>query len=280
MGVSKESIVYQDNALVRAYYNLLPMQHKIVLAAMTQIEDVKGPLDSRKLYSYTVSDFSSAFDLKNNGDLYRRLKQSVLALKHKRVQIIKYVNGHKRVTETGWIQDASYIDTQGVIEFRFTEAIIPYLSNLKEYTRFRLGDFAGLSSQYAIRLLELVLSWGHTGKYIETLDELRQKFCIVDKYPQLHNLRNRVLNPALEQINEKTPYTIKAKEIKSGRRVTGFVFNLKAPEVHRKPTKADIDKALKKDGGKIGESYEAQRVRVLSELMDEYKKNTAMRSEK
>ena len=43
----------------------------------------------------------------------------------------------------------------------------------------------------------------------------------------MHNFKNRVLDPAISQINEHTDITVKVEQHKTGRSITGFSFKFK-----------------------------------------------------
>jgi plasmid replication initiation protein len=43
----------------------------------------------------------------------------------------------------------------------------------------------------------------------------------------MHNFKNRVLDPAIKQINEHTDITVKVEQHKTGRSITGFSFKFK-----------------------------------------------------
>ena len=56
------------------------------------------------------------------------------------------------------------------------------------------------------------------------------------EYQRMHDLKKRVLEPALEQINEHTDITASYEQHKKGRVITGFSFKFK----QKKPKQAEI----------------------------------------
>ena len=49
-----------------------------------------------------------------------------------------------------------------------------------------------------------------------------------NEYKPMNNFKNRVLDPAIKQINEHTDITVKVEQHKTGRSITGFSFKFKS----------------------------------------------------
>ena len=103
-----------------------------------------------------------------------------------------------------------------------------------------MKQISELSTGYAIRLYELLICWRTTGKTpVIELSDFRQKMGVLDsEYQRMHDLKKRVLEPALEQINEHTDITATYEQHKKGRVITGFSFKFK----QKKKTEAETPK--------------------------------------
>jgi plasmid replication initiation protein len=95
--------------------------------------------------------------------------------------------------------------------------MLPYLSELKgQFTRYKLEHIGNMTSIYAIRLYKLLMQWKTTGvREVE----------IEDIYPDMHNLKKRVIDPANKDINIHSNYPVSWTQRKTGRRVTHFIFS-------------------------------------------------------
>jgi len=103
--------------------------------------------------------------------------------------------------------------------------MLPYLAELKEqFTGYALADVIRMTSTYAIRLFELLIQYSAVGQREIAVEDLRRWFRLEDTYPLMSELRRRVIEPAVSQINEHGPLTVKWTPRKSGRTVTHFVF--------------------------------------------------------
>ena len=86
-----------------------------------------------------------------------------------------------------------------------------------------------MNSVYSIRIYELLKQYERIRKRKLTLEELRYFLGIEkEKYIQYGHLKNKVLLVAQKEINEKTDIQFTFNEIKTGRKVTGFEFDIKS----------------------------------------------------
>jgi plasmid replication initiation protein len=133
----------------------------------------------------------------------------------------------KRVVR--WVSGISYAEGAGIVKLRFAPEIVPLITRLEQnFTSYELMQVANLNL-YATRLYELLVSWRSTGKTpIIEINDFRSKLGLLDQeYKLMHNFKNRVLDPAIKQINEHTDITVKVEQHKTGRSITGFSFKFK-----------------------------------------------------
>jgi len=127
-----------------------------------------------------------------------------------------------------------YMKGQGVLKIKLSEDILPYLFDLKDnFTSYGLAAALRLSSKYGKRIYQLVSQWkdvGETKKY--DLQDFKKMLGLVDgkgneKLKQLGQLREKVLDPAVKQINEHTELHISYTLEKKGRAFKNIVFTVK-----------------------------------------------------
>jgi plasmid replication initiation protein len=142
-----------------------------------------------------------------------------------------------------------------------------------------------MDSAHAIRLYELLCQWRDAGEREVTIEWLREAFQLDGKYPAIKDFKKRVIEPAVEQINELTPLWVKWDQRKTGRRVSHllFTFGKKPSEKAAKARKAKasgnakgkdksasgaiygIPRAIIEAKARAGESYEDAALRLLNE---------------
>ncbi|MNG03668.1 Replication initiation protein [compost metagenome] len=107
--------------------------------------------------------------------------------------------------------------------------MVPHLTMLnKEFTSYQLRQIGKLSTFYAIRLYELMAQFLKLKERECTLVQLRSMLDLGDKYTNVKDLRKRVLDPAIKEVNLHTDLTITAEPRRKGRTITGFTFTIHA----------------------------------------------------
>jgi len=255
--------VVKSNSMIEASYRLSAQEQRILLAAISQIQQGEKVTD-QNMYTISVHDISEITGLTPRS-LYKELEDAALRLKRREIRIPDEPNGKGRKAQvliTCWLQSIQYVPNSGAVQIRFSHDILPYVSQLTEqFTIYKLKDVAKLSSSYAIRLYELLMQWNCTGVRTVELKWLKSIFLIEDKYPRIKDFKNRVLEPAIQQINNTTNLWIEWDQKKTGRKVTHFIFTFglknedKPKKLKKKPTKSDLqDPKFLSKHGRPGES--------------------------
>ena len=219
------------------------------------------------------------------GTAYQNLKAAAERLFRREVTLHEAPNGQggAKIRLTRWVQEVVYQKDQGTIALRFSQPMVPYLSQLTEqFTRYALTDVARMDSAHAIRLYELLCQWRDAGQREVSIEWLREAFQLEGKYPAIKDFKRWVIQPAIEQINEHSPLWVKWDQRKTGRRVSHLVFtfgekprqNGEIADKRRKPkpTKGDakgalygIPRAVIEAQAQPGEGYEDAALRLLDE---------------
>lgn len=229
--------VIQDNSLINACYTLSTVEKRIFLLAIAQSNE-GNEITSDSLVSISVDDYVNYFEVERRS-AYKTLKKATKTLFNRYIPT-EYLTpkGNVAKEEIRWINKAVYVENESTIKFRFNPEIIPFIGYMKgrvNYTRYFIEDVAGMTSIYAIRLYELIISWRTTHKVpFITLEELKNKLGVEeDKYKAIKDFKKYVLEVAVNQINEHSNIKVDVEQHKTGRRVSGFTFTfveLKNPE--------------------------------------------------
>ncbi|MEA3643315.1 MAG: replication initiation protein [Lamprobacter sp.] len=228
----QQAQVYKSNALVEASYRLSVAEQRIVLACNAQVRHDQQITDEL-LYSITATEFANLSGTSSK-QAYRELEQAAMRLSRREVWLVERPNGngaHEETLVTRWVQSVRYVRKSGCIRLRFSRDMLPYLSQLTEqFTRYALGDVARMTSAHAIRLYELLAQWREKGSREVEIDWFRKALQIEDRYPAIKDLKKRVLEPAIEQINTYSPLRVRWSQRKTGRRVTHLIFDFQFHE--------------------------------------------------
>ena len=132
--------------------------------------------------------------------------------------IKKNERGQANITSR-WVSQIAYIDETATVEVIFAPAVVPLITRLEEqFTKYDIEQISSLSSAYAVRLYELLICWRTTGKTpVIELGEFRKRIGVLDtEYIRTDNLKMRVIEQSIKQINEHTDITASYEQHKKG----------------------------------------------------------------
>lgn len=278
MNKNQKLRVYKANAVVEASYDLSVAEHRLLLACFAQIG--KEATDER-LYRVYAHDIAKLANIPTP-IAYRDAAAAAERLYERSVEVYEGPNGTEppKKRKFRWIQEAVYAEGEGYVDVRLSTSILPFVNNLLEqYTIYHMQDVARMTSRYAIRVYELLVQWRRRGSRSVDIGWLRRSLGVGDdKYPNFKDFRRRVIEPAVLQINERSPLHVEWRAIKTGRRVSHISFTF-SEKVERKP-KPKTGKAKKQSdknavygiprarieaNARPGEGYEDVALRILEE---------------
>ena len=239
----KNGLVVKDNALINASYNLeLTEQRLIMLAIINARESGQGITADSKLEIH-ASDYAKLFNVSADAS-YKALKEAVNNLFNRQ---FSYTAEYKRTGKIGivrsrWVSRIFYVDDLALLEITFAPDVVPLITRLEEqFTKYEAKQVAHLTSKYATRLYEILISWREVGKTpIFELQQLRKNLGVEDdEYQRMHHFKSRVLETAITQINEHTDIKATYEQHKQGRTITGFSFKFKQKVQPKIETKRD-----------------------------------------
>ena len=81
---------------------------------------------------------------------------------------------------------------------------MPYISQLKkQFTKLKLKEMFGFSSFYSFRIYLMMMQFRETGFCKISIDDLRYTLDLNEKYHLFADLKRRVIDTAIDEINEK-----------------------------------------------------------------------------
>ena len=267
-------LVVMDNAVINAAYELSVNEQRLILSAMAQIP--KGePVDAKHAYCVTRDDFirlgvhpdTVAREIRTaSKDLMKKslfIDTEVGELEfHWLSEVLRYDKNAEEKLKAKYPNPEDYSkyiqmlraynlmdslmpsdDDNVVVRLVFNERIVPFLSELrKNFTQFNIEDVAGFSSSYSMRIYQAMMQFKSTGDRKIKLTDLRYMLALGDKYEATKDLKVRVIDTAVNEINEKSPYKVTYKMLKTGRKFTHLELNFK-----KKKTEVDTNRNVQRD---------------------------------
>lgn len=289
-------LVVKDNALINASYNLELTEQRLVLLAIVIARDSNSYLEDESSIYIHANDYAKQFNTS--------LSSAYEALVNAAKNLFNRQFSYKEVGENGqiftvtsrWVSEIAYSKSTAELRLIFPKKVKPLITRLeKNFTTYQMKQVSQLTTKYAIRLYELIISWRETCKVPKiSLVDLRHRLGLSDgEYKQMGHFKERILNQSIEQINKFTDITVTYEQYKKGRSIVAISFdftrkpnlkigedqlNLVSGEPSYKLTQKQItlfanklayDNAFSAKYAEIGEEYEELETRLSSKLQDE-----------
>lgn len=242
--------VVKSNELIRASYTLSTVEQRIILMSIVTARDISD-ITPDTLCRIKVTDYAELYEVSPQ-TAYEALKEAAEVMFNRRVTIHIYDEVLKKRVPLAvrWLSGMNYLQQEGIVTVRFSKELIEHITEVYEnFTKYKIETIVNLSSQYAIRLYELLISWLTAGKTpVFELQEFRSQLGVQpDEYGRIQHFKERVLDNALEQVNENTDITASYEQHKAGRTITGFSFTIKAKKKKAEPKKSVEPKKAAKE---------------------------------
>ena len=239
----KSNLVVKTNQLNSAVQNLSLPELRIIQLAIVDARETGKGLDTKTPLRIDAMRYAQAFDTTRQ-NAYILMKQSEETLFNRR---FTYFDREKKPIKSRWLQDVRYLDDEGAIEVCFTRLVVECITRLdgaeQFFTQYMLSQTANLSSVYSVRLYELLIQWKTAVKTpVFELSLFRGQMGLNDdEYKDMSNFKKRVLDLAINEINEKTDLTVSYTQEKRGRTISGFKFTVRAKDVNNQRDPNTID---------------------------------------
>ena len=166
---------------------------------------------------------------------YARLKQSLQTL----MQPVVLRDDPKQFIAIVPISDITIDVQSGMYRFELTNRVCNLLKNCDYFTKLQLREFNNLQSKHSITIYEWLKRWETAPKGIQPLpiDELRRITNTENKktYDNFTHIQIRILDVAVNEINQYTPYQVSYDTIKERAKfrpkVTAIQFHFNKKEI-------------------------------------------------
>lgn len=228
--MKNNELVSKSNTLIEASYTLNLVAQRLIVLAIIKARN-QGELSKvGGIHRITAIEYRAYFGCALPM-AYESLQSACKSLYESEfVWLGKDEQGDPQKNTSRFVQRATYNEGKGFVEVMFGNDIIPLITRLsKEYTEYELIQIRNLNSVYALRVFEMLMQWKILGKTpLVTIEDLRSRLGIAGhQYKLMSNFKKRVLDLAINEINEHTDITASYKQHKQGKAITGFTFTFK-----------------------------------------------------
>lgn len=219
LGNQKDLVITRHNSLIEGCYKLTLDEQRLLYLCITQL-DPRKPLPKDNCFTVTADNFAQTFNI-DKTNVYRQLEEASKELAERWLR----TNDGKYREQFRWVFGVRYHDDEGKVTLGFSPWVVPYLTSLqKQFTSLKLSQVANLKSIYSIRLLEFLMQFKSTGKFIIDLNKFKERLGIENEYKRFFDLKKRVIDVAVKELKEKSNFMVNWKSIKCGKVIKQIEF--------------------------------------------------------
>ena len=235
-----KDVVVKSNRLNVATQNLSLSEVRIMQLAIIDARETGTGLSTDKPLVISSTRYAEAFNVTRQ-TAYEAILDAEKNLFERR---FSFLDTDDRMVKSRWVQRVKYLDDESSIEVILTYDVVNEITRIDGYeqffTKYLLAQTASMKSAYSVRLYELLVQWKTAKKTpLLKLDCFREQLGVDDtEYKLMSDFKKRVLNVAVDEINEKTDLKVSYEQVKKGRTITGFKFKVLTKD-NPKDTKQD-----------------------------------------
>jgi plasmid replication initiation protein len=240
--------VCKSNEVIEAGYRLSLNEQRVVLACIGQVNSTEELLQTDE-FELSAKDFAVLYAVSEDR-AYSELQEVAKNLYQRSLTILNPDPKYPKIKkmEMRWISAIKYLPDDGKIILRFSQDMLPYLGELKgSFTRYKLEHVGKMTCIYAFRLYELLMQWQGVGKREIELDWLKKQLQLDASYDRMFDLKKRVIDPAVADINKNSNFNVSWTQRKAGRSISHLIFEFS----EKKPLAAEKTKRKSKPKAKV-----------------------------
>lgn len=217
-------LLMQNKHLVHTSYNVTAVQNRIFYYCLLNAQKEKnGSLRCRVM----LEDIKKLIPNTNQRTL-KNIKQTLRILSDTSIEFEKNEqNGDIIECNYKLIAGSEYNVTKEYFDIYFMDRLYNHIIDYTVYAPLNLDIIVKFQTFHSQRLYELLRLWSRTEKTVVKrfkISQIRFVLCVEDKYPEYKNLKQRVIEKAVKEINEKGNMELSYNEIKVGRKVNEIEF--------------------------------------------------------
>lgn len=237
-----ENWVVMQNRIEQCFHKMTLDEKRLLILASPTARMIDA--SEKDAIEVTAEQFANECGIKVSS----AYKQLEVASKNLLNRSFSYINERGKRVGVTWVIRAVYED--GYISVCFPDEVLIMLKAFdasNPFTKYKKENVLLLKGEYSIDLYHIAKKYEGMTTFQMTLEDYKLELGLPKSYNRINNLKARALEPAIDEINEKTDITINYENVKRGRTITGLKFTVKpkakpqkALEEKRDPYTADM----------------------------------------
>ena len=237
-----ENWVVMQNRIEQCFHKMTLDEKRLLILASPTARMINA--SEKDAIEVTAEQFANEGGIKVSS----AYKQLEVASKNLLNRSFSYINERGKRVGVTWVIRAVYED--GYISVCFPDEVLIMLKAFdasNPFTKYKKENVLLLKGEYSIDLYHIAKRYEGMTTFQMTLEDYKLELGLPKSYNRINNLKARALEPAIDEINEKTDINITYENVKRGRTVTGLKFTVKPKakpqknlEARRDPDTADM----------------------------------------
>lgn len=218
MAKSKRRYNQQPNIITRSHDQMTLVEKRALYLVINRMEtgfNIREDLFKNMEFTISLNDL--------NETNHKRLREAMLKLQTRKIILVDDFENKKFTS----IVPFPYVSIdRSNVTLKMMADVVPHFMELKSgFTKYELAAALSLNSVYSQKLYELCSRWKDKKVWLAEMEELKM-LLNVGNY-RYQDFRRVCLEPALNEISEKTDLKITYDPIKEGRKYVAIQFNIK-----------------------------------------------------
>lgn len=257
-----DSVSQNNNVIIKKFDNQIIAQHNDLIKSVANMRKTSmkifelavGALDTTTKQRKITIKKNIIFDIlgQKGNSRNSHLRSALKELQHNAVFHLMPNKENPHEILISPISKIEWDEQKDYISLFFTPEILPYITLLKEnFTQYKLEYIAKMESKHSIVLYKMFAMYYNQYDYYSnkgnrrqnqieqyrnpklSVKELREQTDTVNKYQKrFGDFKSKVLDRAVNEINQKTDLTISYDKIRSGRYISDIQFHIQKQTAH------------------------------------------------
>lgn len=231
----KKLKIVLDNALISVMAKM-SRSSLILFQLVLAVIDVKNP-PKDNIVTLDKKTIIEAFEMQKDTAKYTTLNKAVKELHRDSVfELTSENDGDRKTSIVSGFHETDWTAHGKKVHFKVSDKIMSRFIDVKEnFTQYELGQILKLTSKYSILFyLILVSNYRKYSAWDEkkachpkiSMETLRAMTGTEDKYKRFTHFEMRVLEPAMQEVSEKTDLCYSYEKVTYGKAITDLIFNV------------------------------------------------------
>jgi plasmid replication initiation protein len=231
--------VVQKNPIIESGYKIAERAERLLRIIISQIDDKRD--EDFHVYHFETSALYEALGLNSTHTQTTDLEKAINELMDVKIRIPEHLSEDGSITLTRILQKGKIHRRENWTTLQIDDDLKPFYLQIKEkyFTKYALGEVLSFRGEYTLRMFEWFIEERFTassksGAWYVTLplQEIRFRLGMLGEngeptmYQRWPDFRRRVVDAVVEEVSEKSTYTVSYETVTHKRKVTDIKFHV------------------------------------------------------